>query len=137
MLSLSGGANYNNEEPLGLRTLLNVCRSDSNAKADKWMAAVITKTPETILLLLPPACDEGRSEKEQSIGKYIIVDSHPRPHLPTVAGAEGSFAIIHDSMDGLVDSLKSIFPATDLGPDVGDVMAMMYNTFDLYAFQKK
>jgi hypothetical protein len=38
----------------------------------------------------------------------------------------------HDNMGSLVRTLLKIFPFTDLGGDVGEMMRMMYNSFDAY-----
>jgi len=58
--------------PLGFHAQLEACRSDSQAKANKWMAVVITKTPETVLVLLPPTASSSFDPK------YVLIDSHPR-----------------------------------------------------------
>lgn len=103
------------------------CRNDAKARGSEWMAVIVTKTPETVLVLLPPLITT------HSENKYILIDSHPR----TQFSASGSYAILHPSLESLVYSLSLIFPATDLGPDVGDFASMMYNSFDLYSFQAK
>lgn len=108
--------------PLGLKESINECRASIN---NEWMAVVITKTPETICIFLPPKHSEYNSHP------YIVIDSHPRPTF----SADGCYALFHTSIDGMVDSLKKIFPAIDLGVDVGEVMAAMYNSFDLYPLQ--
>jgi len=106
---LSGQADH----PLGLRALLQACQTDNN---NQWMAVLITKPPETVVALLPPStCSE-----------YILMDSHPRP------GLEGAYARIHHSLEDLVQSLEAIYPVTELGPDIPEMMAMMYNSFDVY-----
>ena len=108
---LSGNSNH----PLGLRALLEACHSCLNDNTcNDWMAVLITKPPETILVLL------------SRTGPYILLDSHPRP------GLEGSHARIHASLDDLIQSLQEIFPLAELGPDVPEMMTMMYNSFDVY-----
>jgi len=107
------------ENPLGLDIILSQCQAD--AIDDTYIAVVITKSPETILVLLPPA---------SSSSYYILLDSHPRPPIMT-----GSYALLHPTLSSLVESIKQIFPVTDLGDGVSEMMSMMYNSFDVYPFQ--
>ena len=93
--------------------ILRECASSSTS----WTAAVITKPPETILVLLSP-------------DRYWIVDSHSRPPRTTAAWAQ-SFS----TLPALCAALSQLFPATLL-PDVPDTMLMMYNSFDLYHLTK-
>ncbi len=86
---------------------------------DTWVAALITKPPETVVVLLPPS--------SQASGEYILLDSHPRPGL-----SHGSYARSHATLEDLVQSLQAIYPVTELGNDVPEMMAMMYNSFDVY-----
>uniref|UniRef100_A0A7S2A6W4 UBA domain-containing protein n=1 Tax=Trieres chinensis TaxID=1514140 RepID=A0A7S2A6W4_TRICV len=123
VLSSAAGSD---DSPLGLRAQLVGVLGE--ASPSEWTAALITKTPETVVCILPPGGGEGGSG-----GIYALIDSHPRPHLGT---GEGSYVAIYDNLDGLLGMLRNLFPATDLGPDVGDMMAMMYNSFDLYAMRR-
>jgi hypothetical protein len=107
------------------------CRHDEKARGGEWMAVVITKTPESVLVLLPPLLT--KADLAVHTKKYILIDSHPRSHF----SASGSYAILHPSLEALVYSLSVIFPPTDLGPDVSDLASMMYNSFDLYSLQAK
>ena len=112
--------------PLGLRAVLHGCQIDGSIDTRKWTAVAITKSPETVVVLLPPSASPKASD-----GTYILIDSHPRPQL----AADGSYVMAHENLDLLVQTLESIFPCTDLGDDVGDMMQMMYNSFDAYALQ--
>ena len=117
-LSLQGGVRQGylcgqENHPLGLHALLHACQVDAS---QQWVAVLITKPPETVVVLLPPT----------PAGEYILLDSHPRPGLDT------AYARIHSSLQDLVQSLEAIYPVTDLGPDVPEIMAAMYNSFDLY-----
>lgn len=104
--------------PMGLTQQLANCQDD-----ESWMCVLITKTPETVLVCLPP---------RNGSGSFVLVDSHPRPqHFE----ASGSYGRIHSSLSSLATSLSNIFPVTDLGPDIPDMMAIMYNSFDLYPLQ--
>ena len=111
--------------PMGLDAVLSLCQRDS-AYVDSYVAAVITKPPETILVLLPPIGKSGLP--------FILVDSHPRPNL---CGASGSYALLHCDFEGLLGSLRQVFSPTELGPDVPELMAMMYNSFDVYPFVRE
>lgn len=127
-----------NHHPLGLLSLLEGIRhefaqsqqenttttdddgSSSLASSSQWMVVLMTKTPETVLLCFPPDAVSPSS--------YWLIDSHPRPQL----GVETAYAKIHPDLNGLWMSLQAIFPAVELGPDVPEMMVMMYNSFDLY-----
>jgi hypothetical protein len=102
--------------PLGLSNLLHTIRQEQ--PPSKWMALLMTKTPETVCLLFPPPAVTGAG--------FWLVDSHPR------SGMEGAYAKSHPSLRELGESLQMIFPCTDLGPDVPEMMAAMYNSFDFY-----
>lgn len=107
------------------------CRHDKKARGSEWMAVAITKTPESVLVLLPPV--STTPDRAVHADKYILIDSHPRNHF----SASGSYAILHPSLEALAYSLSIIFPPTDLGSDVSDLVSMMYNSFDLYSLQAK
>lgn len=81
-----------------------------------WCCAVITKSPETIWIAL------------SATGECWLVDSHPRPPL-----YEHAYAKKHASLEELcTQSLQPLFPPVELGPGVPEMMAMMYNSFDVY-----
>jgi hypothetical protein len=105
--------------PMGLKAILEGVRQEQPHQ--EWMTVLITKTPETVLVCFPPPESTGPSA-------YWLIDSHPRPQL----GVDSAFAKMHPSLDSLWMSLQAIFPCTDLGPDIPEMMAMMYNSFDLY-----
>jgi hypothetical protein len=123
--------------PLGLQSLIQGCQLDQNP--GQWICIIVTKTPETVCILLPPAMAapapvaEGTVHRQQQQQAFVLIDSHPRPMF----GADGAYALFHDSLHGLVNSLQRIFPATDLGSDVGELMAAMYNSFDMYPLTNK
>ena len=120
--SLRGGVRQgilsnDSAHPLGLGSILQGIRQE---QTQEWTAILITKTPETVLVCFPP--------NMVSPSTYWLIDSHPRGHL----GLESAYAKPHNSIESLTRSLEDIFPCTDLGPDVPEMMAMMYNSFDLY-----
>jgi len=104
---------------MGMYVLLQACRQD--APADAWLAVVITKTPETVVACLPP---------QGSNHQFVLMDSHPRPGVVESHG--GAYARTVTSLRDLVTHLESILPSTELGPDIPEMMAQMYNSFDLY-----
>lgn len=110
--------------PLGLSSLLQAIHQEQ--PPSKWMALLMTKTPETVCLLFPPPASSPSSSSTGGSCCFWLVDSHPR------SGIEGSYAKSHSSLHELAGSLQTIFPFTDLGPDVPEMMAAMYNSFDLY-----
>jgi hypothetical protein len=114
---------------LGLKSLLEGIRqeqqsSSSSSSKGEWLAIIMTKTPETILLCFSPP---------SSSSEFWLIDSHPRSQL----GTEGAYGKPHSSLDELIMSLGEIFPCTELGPDIPEMMAMMYNSFDLYPLKLK
>jgi hypothetical protein len=104
-----GITSHDINHPMGMKALLQGCEGAR--------VVVITKTPETVVVCLD---------------QFALVDSHPRPPL-----AMNAYAKIHTNLNDLVQSLASIFPPTDLGPDIPEMMAMMYNSFDLYPLALK
>lgn len=95
-----------------LQTCMDECCLDNNTNG---MAVVITKTPETVVVCLSPPTS------------YILLDSHPRPPL-----MDSAHAYMFTSLETLVHKLVELFPYAELGSDVPEVMAMMYNSFDMY-----
>lgn len=94
-------------------TLQDCCCADT-----PWTALVLTKPPETILLLL-------------SSSTAWVVDSHSRPPYTTAAWAQS-----YTSLSSLCPALQQLFPATHI-PDVPDSMMLMYNSFDVYVVRRK
>jgi hypothetical protein len=120
---LSEDANH----PMGLGASLTDILKDHTLKrgAGRYVCVLITKTPETVLVCLP--LDDAHHRDRP----FWLIDSHPRPHL----GLANSYAKMHASLDDLLLSLYTLFPPmADLGPDVPEMMLMMYNSFDLYPF---
>ena len=107
--------------PLGMHAVLSGCQSER-----RWVAVIITKSPETVAIALPPS-----SQQSSQNGGFYLLDSHPRPQFQ--ATSSGSYVMAHDNIESLVQTLLEIFPFTDLGSDVGEMMQMMYNSFDAYA----
>jgi len=105
--------------PLGLRALLPTSQSET-----QWTCALITKPPETVVCCIPPTNYDGGNPVP-----FLLIDSHPRQQQ---FGAEGSYIRQHSYVEGLVQSLETLFPPTNLGPDIPELMAAMYNQFDLY-----
>ena len=105
--------------PLSLQALL------SASQMSQWTCVLIIKPPETVLCCLPPA----NSSNSSATLPFLLIDSHPRPQQ---FDAQGSYVRQHGTLAALVQSLETLFPATQLGPDVPEWMGAMYNQFDLY-----
>ena len=118
------------DNPMGLEAVLSQCQADA-IDSQAYIAVVITKPPETVLVLLPPLT----SSASGSNSSYILLDSHPRPQQLIPHCPSGSYALFHPTLSSLVSSIKQIFPVTELGNDIPEMMAMMYNSFDAYPFQ--
>lgn len=124
-----GVLSSSSDNPMGLQSILSACQHDGSGQS--YLAVVITKPPETILVLLPSTATSTTHQK------YVLLDSHPRPNNFAPHYPSGSYALFHSDMQSLVKSLEEIFPAVDLGSDVNELMAMMYNSFDVYPFELK
>jgi len=135
--------------PQGLYRLLYECipGSDGNNIGDEWACVVMTKTPETVLLCLPPASLQQQQQQPNG-GKarfnYVLLDTHPRPaqfggdsSADSTVVADNAYGRFHKTMEDLIVSVRQIFPIVDLGDDVPELMAAMYNSFDLYLFRYK
>eukprot|EP00956_Cyclotella_meneghiniana_P016399 scaffold25888_cov49-Cyclotella_meneghiniana.AAC.3 len=116
------------DNPIGLQSILSACRSDASNE-QSYVAVVVTKPPETVLIMLPPLNATAAHQN------YVLLDSHPRPSNFTPHHPSGSYALFHSDLQSLVRSLEEIFPVVDLGSDVNEMMAMMYNSFDVYPFE--
>lgn len=89
---------------------------------------VITKPPETVCVILPPASCSA------SLRKYILFDSHSRPQLEL----PGSYLYFSDNQGDVIQRLKGLFiPLPMEGGRNADFMQQMYNMFDGSVFQIK
>mmetsp|Transcript_20113 Transcript_20113/g.33070 ORF Transcript_20113/g.33070 Transcript_20113/m.33070 type:complete len:295 (+) Transcript_20113:238-1122(+) len=120
-------SNTSANQHMGLEALLTQCQMDSS---ESYIAVVITKTPETVLAIIPT-----HSAASNTNAKFILIDSHPRPQQLAPHFPKGSYALFHPTLSSLVASLREIFPLTELGDGVPELMQMMYNSFDVYPFQ--
>lgn len=123
---MQGILSHDVDSPLGMRSILQQCQRDARNSKQDFICVVLTKSPETVCVILP-------SQAAQKENAYVLVDSHPRPSLST----NGMYARFHNSLDSLVGDLVTIFPVVDLGNDVGEMMAAMYNSFDVYPLVRK
>lgn len=157
-----GALSRDRDHPLGMKLVLeglvndirierretirqNACddNMDSDTKIPNvgippMICILLTKSPETVLLCLPYSDYEHDTTNNSNNGvvenqQYWLIDSHPRPHL--LSGVETSYAKPHNSFDSLLQSLRDMFPFTDLGPDIPSMMSDMYNMFDLYTLE--
>lgn len=113
---------------MGLPSMLHDCWTDGQSDEDSWTAVIVTKTPETLLVLLPPL---SMPESEQ---RFILVDSHPRPNLLSfgLPAPTQAYARIHHTLEDLVLALGQILPITLLEDEMINIL---YNSFDLYVIQ--
>lgn len=115
----------NRDHPLGLKALLEGIQSESRGNNNEWASVLMTKTPESVLVCLPTS--------QSSPSSFWLIDSHPRPML----GMANAYAFPHPTLQSLLETLYTIFPTTDLGPDIPEMMAELYNSFDLYPLMLK
>jgi hypothetical protein len=136
-----GALSLDINHPLGMKPCLeglvrDIRASNSNSNSDSRMICVLlTKTPETVMLCIPTNDDVVVATTTNSTHQkyYWLIDSHPRPQL--LPGVETCYAKSHLTMDSLLQSLRDVFPFTDLGRDVQPMMADMYNMYDLYPLE--
>lgn len=122
---VNGLLSNDTSHPLGLSQLLR-----QNQQQSRWCCIIITKTPETVLVCLPPRDTVATGNSHN----FVLLDSHPRPHL--WAQATQAYAKCHTRLEDLLHSLQAIFPVVDLGNDIPELMAAMYNSFDLYVLTR-
>ncbi|KAG7358458.1 ubiquitin-associated UBA domain protein [Nitzschia inconspicua] len=122
-----GVLTHDRDYPLGLKALVEGILMESR-ESNEWICLLMTKTPETILICLPPPSLATESS-------FWLIDSHPRTQFGNTI--ESAYACPHPSLQALLESLYAIFPTTDLGPDIPEMMAEMYNSFDLYPLQRQ
>jgi hypothetical protein len=123
---------------LGMKSCLeglvrDIRASGNSNNSDRMICVLLTKTPETVLLCIPTTDDVVDDTTTTNQKYYWLIDSHPRPQL--LPGVETCYAKYHLTMDSLLQSLRDVFPFTDLGPDVPSMMADMYNMYDLYPLE--
>jgi len=102
----------------------------SPSSSSIYMAIIITKPPETVVVFIPVG---SRSTSVESRLSYYLFDSHSRPQL----GIEGSYVVKCGTEAALISRLKSLFPPLMDGDGVGEeenYMTWMYNSFEGLAF---
>lgn len=109
-------------------------------RESSWMCIVVTKTPETILLLFPPA----QKQKQTYSNQFILMDTHPRraqypdpssTTSPTTMTIDNAYIRVHASLLELYQqSLRHLFPPPPPSSSGSDMMMELYNSFDLYPF---
>jgi len=87
---------------------------DNDYSDRTYFSILITKPPETILVILPPT---NQASSPQILGPAVsscwLFDSHPRPQL----GIEGCYAHKFNNRNDLASHLTTLFPFLDLGDD--------------------
>ena len=109
-----------------------------NQNRHKAIGVIITKPPETVVVILP-AADSGETSGNRN--RYALFDSHSRPQL----GIEGSYLVETSQRAEIINRLHDIFPlqeqsfGTEMESSMMDenesFMTQMYATFEGSAFQ--
>jgi hypothetical protein len=118
---LQGDEEAMSHHPLGLYHMLTSCQQDTT----EWTCVLLTKPPETILICLPPSSSSSLP--------FLLLDSHCRP----TQNIPNAYCQFHATLADLIHTIQILFPYTDLGPDVPELMQCMYNSFDLYPISLK
>jgi hypothetical protein len=127
-----GILSHDRDRPLGLKAIIEGVCVEYRSR-NKWMCVLLTKTPETVLICIPPQGTSEESTFPDATSAFWLIDSHPRPQF----GISNAYAMSHSTLDSLLQSLYTIFPTSDLGRDVPEMMAQMYNSFDLYPLERR
>ena len=93
--------------------------------ADKHVACIMTKPPETLCIILPPKSAQNRS-------CYHLFDSHARPN----EGHHGAY-LISDNLQHILEKVKTIWPAFNDNENELGYMMEMYNMYEIHPFQLK
>jgi len=101
-----------------------ICHFENLIKPSQYFALVLTKPPETILLIFPP--------KNEFLKKYYVFDSHSRHFL---LNKNSAYLASVNSLHTLIKFLEFIFPITSQDPYIKDSMMDMYNSYELNCFQ--
>jgi hypothetical protein len=92
--------------------------------SEKFTGIVITKTPETVCVVIPPTTGKHTG------GTYAMFDSHSRPSY----GYDGAYLVTTDREADLVGHLKRLFPSIAFERDA-DLGQLQYNMFEASVFQ--
>lgn len=85
-----------------------------------------------------------QQQQQNSPLPFYLIDTHPRPHWLFGSSTttttpqhqhQHSYALECASLSDLVACCHQLFPVVQLGSDVSELVAMMYNSFDLYTVQ--
>jgi hypothetical protein len=118
---------------LGLPSMIHDCWTDGQCDEDVWTAVVITHTPDTVLILLPPL---SMPESDQ---RFVLIDSGDGGQKQFLTGSASpptqAYARIHATLEDLVLELSRILPVVNLPAGHAEAINILYNSFDLYVFQ--
>jgi hypothetical protein len=96
---------------------------ESSHDLNKHIAVVITKPPETVLLILSPL-----ALKESP--KFGVFDSHPRPQL----GLTGSYLLSSSDSAEITSHLRALFPCGS-SRSLTSLWEEMYSAYEASVFQ--
>jgi hypothetical protein len=91
-----------------------------------YLAVVLTKPPETVLVLLPvPPLETPRGSEVEDGWPFLLFDSHARPasHLA------GAHLVAHTTLEALGMTLAALWPAMVI-EDADPMQMLMYNTIE-------
>lgn len=108
-------------------SIFEQARNTQGVDPTQPIAVVITKPPETVVVIMPPL--------GQADSSWYLFDSHSRPQF----GLTGGYLVTAPSAETLISScLRVVFPAVDLDDGVGgqpSFMAEMYNSVEAIPMQ--
>ena len=88
----------------------------------RYLAVVLTKPPETVLVLLPVP---PGTEADADMWPFLLFDSHARP----ASCRPGAHLIAHTTLEELGVTLAALWPAMMM-EDVDPTQMLMYNTVE-------
>lgn len=116
-----------------IRSIFKVLRSSATVDKSKYIGIVLTKPPETIMVILPPPDTPPSITNSDAV--YFLFDSHSRPSQ----GIEGAYFYTTTNEREFIERIKMCFPVVDMRIDDcstdGSLLAELYNTIEANAYQ--
>ena len=141
-VSVSDSAGSNSfSEPLqrnlsdsdAIASIFRALRSSTSVDTSKYIGIVLTKPPETIMVILPPPDTPPSITNSDAV--YFLFDSHSRPSM----GIEGAYFYTTTNEREFIERLKMCFPVVDMRLEDcsadGSLLAELYNTIEANAYQ--
>lgn len=121
--------------PTCFQDLFNQIKTLSALSETQYTGVILTKPPETILVIIPPN-STNQSSNSLHEKRWCLFDSHSRPQL----GINGSYLMTASDPNVIIDHLKTLFPPLrDTGNafEQDSIWTMMYNSIEANSFVRR